>query len=118
VSTLPKSGSVPKFGLPTDFISFTTGDDHEEVIRKIVPYAKGISVKAAWAADGTHAGWDLERIIRICQESGYHGFWGIESSFARTRAPETLPVDQIWENELKGVRLTKAVLERVVLKKG
>ena len=118
VVKLMKAVNNPNFGTLPDFGNVNPGDDHAEVIRKIVPYAKGISVKAAWAADGTHPGWDLEKIIRICQESGYHGFWGIESSFAQTRAPETLPADQIWENELKGVRLTKAVLERVVLKKG
>ena len=38
------------------------------------------------------------------------------SNFARSA--QNLSADQIWENELKGVRLTKAVLDRVVLKKG
>src|SRR5207249_3550784 len=115
VVKLVKAVDNPNFGTLPDFGNVNPGDDNAEVIRKIVPYAKGISVKAAWAADGTHPGWDLEKLIRICQESGYHGFWGIESSFARTAQNQS--ADQIWENELKGVQLTKAVLERVVLKK-
>ena len=110
----------PNFGTLPDFGNVNRGDDHAEVIRKIVPYAKGISVKASWAADGTHPGWDLEKLIRICQDAGYCGFWGIESSFARTRdrsAQARLSHDEIWENEKKGVLLTKQVIERVVLKK-
>jgi sugar phosphate isomerase/epimerase len=117
VVKLMKAVDNPNFGTLPDFGNINPGDDHAEVIRKIVPWAKGISVKASWAADGTHPGWNLENIIRICQDAGYHGFWGIESNFARNSA-EKLAADQIWENELKGVRLTKAVLDRVVLKKG
>ncbi len=58
----------------------------------------------------------------MCRESGYHGFYGIESNFPRTgrrapgEAPPQLPPEQIWENELKAVRLTKGVLERTILK--
>ncbi|HTM52122.1 MAG TPA: TIM barrel protein [Bryobacteraceae bacterium] len=117
VVKLMKAVDDPNFGTLPDFGNINPGDDNAEVIRKIVPWAKGISVKASWAADGMHPGWNLEKIIRICQDAGYHGFWGIESNFARN-SPEKLSADQIWENELKGVRLTKAVLDRVVLKKG
>jgi L-ribulose-5-phosphate 3-epimerase len=128
VVALMKAVSNPNFGTLPDFGNINPGDDNYEVIRKVVPYAKGISVKASWAADGTHPRYDLEKIIRICQEAGYHGFWGIESSFGRAggrRAAGQQPPpqdanlspDQIWENEVKGVQLTKAVLERVVLNK-
>jgi hypothetical protein len=84
-----------------------------------VRYAKGVSVKAAWSEDETHPGWDLPKLIRICRESGFHGYWGIECSYGRraARRPNpSQPVDaaQIWANELKGVRLTKAVLERAL----
>jgi hypothetical protein len=84
-----------------------------------VRYAKGVSVKAAWSEDETHPGWDLAKLIRICRESGFHGYWGIECSYGRraARRPNaSQPVDaaQIWANELKGVRLTKAVLERAL----
>jgi len=118
---LMKAVNNPRFGTLPDFGNVNPGADHAEVLRKLLPYAKGVSVKASWAADGTHPGWDLERLIKICLESGYHGWWGVESSFGRARrgAPEVkLTPEEIWENDLKGVRLTKAVLERLVLGKG
>lgn len=118
---LMKTVNDPDFGTLPDFGNVNPGDDHAEVMRRIVPYAKGISVKAAWAPDGTNPRWDLEKLIKICQDAGYHGFWGIESSYGRvrgSRSRENLAPEQIWENEAKGVRLTKAVLERTVFKKG
>ena len=81
VVKLIKAVDNPHFGTLPDFGNINPGDDNAEVIRKIVPYANGISVKTAWQADGTHPWWDLEKIIRIGQDSGYHGFWGIESSY-------------------------------------
>jgi len=115
------------FGTLPDFGNINRGDNREEVVRKIVPYAKGISVKASWAADGTNAGWDLDRLLKICMESGYRGFWGIESSMARgggsaamaagQPASQDLTADQIWDSECKAVRLTKAAIERVVFDK-
>jgi L-ribulose-5-phosphate 3-epimerase len=119
---LMKEVNDPNFGTLPDFGNVNPGADHYEVIRKLMPYAKGVSVKAMWAADGTHPRYDLEKIIKICQDAGYHGFWGIESSFGGGRqqgAPqEQLTHDQIWEREKKGVLLTKQVLDRVVMKKG
>jgi L-ribulose-5-phosphate 3-epimerase len=124
--SLMKAINHPNIGTLPDFGNVNPGDDHADVLRKIAPYAKGISVKASWRPDGTHnPAWDLEKMIRICQEAGYHGFWGIESSFGAGRrkpaegapAPPPEPPEVIWENELKGVRLTKTVLDRLVLKK-
>jgi L-ribulose-5-phosphate 3-epimerase len=121
-----KAVNNPNFGTLPDFGNVNPGDDNAEVLKKILPYAKGISVKASWQADGTHnKAWDLEKMIKICQESGYHGYWGIESNFGLTRrkpgegAPAEPPEspDVIWEKEVKGVNLTKAVLDRLVMKK-
>lgn len=125
ILALMKAVDNPNFGTLPDFGNINAGDNGEEVIRKVVPYAKGISVKASWTPEGTNPGWDLEKMIRICQEAGYHGFWGIESGYGRRRrapgqpaAEQKLSPDQIWENEVKGVQLTKAVLARMVLKQG
>jgi sugar phosphate isomerase/epimerase len=120
-----KAVDNPRFGTLPDFGNINNSDDRYEVIRRIMPFAKGVSVKAAWSADGTHPQWDLEKLIRICQAAGFHGYWGIESNFglpARTpggrRAPSgELSPDQMWANECKGVQLTKEVLERVIFKK-
>jgi L-ribulose-5-phosphate 3-epimerase len=115
---LMKAVNNPNFGTLPDFGNVNEGDNNAEVLRKIVPYAKGISVKASWNADETHTGWDLDNMLKICRDSGYHGFYGIESSYPRMarrapgEAPPQLPPEQIWDNELKGVKLTKAVLDR------
>ncbi|PYV10149.1 MAG: xylose isomerase [Acidobacteria bacterium] len=112
---LMKAVNDPDFGTLPDFGNVNPGDDHAEVIRKIVPYAKGVSVKSSWNPDGTHTRFDLEKLVKICQDAGYHGFWGIESGLRSSG--QNLTGEQIWEEEARAVRLTKAVLERTVLKK-
>jgi sugar phosphate isomerase/epimerase len=126
LSSIMKAVNNPNFGTLPDFGNTNEGDDRIAVMRKLLPWAKGISVKAAWAPDGTHPGWDLEALIRLCKESGYHGFWGIESSFGRAGGPRRKPEpgaqrppdptpEELWAQETKGVKLTKAVLDRLVL---
>ena len=131
---LMKRVNNPHFGVLPDFGNVNAGDDHAEVLRKLLPYAKGVSVKASWQPDGRGSAWDLEKLIQICLDFGYHGWWGVESSYRTTpatpgpraagrgagggRAPEEkLSPDELWANEVKGVMLTKAVLERMALKK-
>ena len=116
-----KAVNDPNFGTLPDFGNLNPGDDPYEVTRKIVPWAKGISVKASWALDGTHPRYDLEKLVKICRDAGYSGFWGIESSFGGGGGggqQQQLSHDEIWEREKKGVLLTKQVLDRVVMKKG
>ncbi|HEU0140540.1 MAG TPA: TIM barrel protein [Bryobacteraceae bacterium] len=119
VVSLMKTVDHPRFGTLPDFGNVNPGADHAEVIRKLAPFAKGVSVKAAWTAEGTHPGWDLEKLIGICRDAGYKGFWGIESSFGRYGRPrgneETPPPPaRIWQNEARGVQLTKAVLQKAL----
>lgn len=103
----------PNFGTLPDFGNVNPGDNNEEVVRQLLPYAKGVSVKAAFPTDGAKPRWDLEKLLKLCKDAGYHGFWGIESSYgARSDDPET-----IWNNEVKGVQLTKAAIERVIFNK-
>ncbi|MGH9659945.1 MAG: sugar phosphate isomerase/epimerase family protein [Bryobacteraceae bacterium] len=116
LTAVMKTVNDPDFGTLPDFGNLNPGDDPAAVLRSLLPWAKGISVKAMWNADGTHPRYDLAALLRICVEAGYHGYWGIESSYARQS--ENLTHDQIWENELKGVRLTKEAIERTVFKKG
>ena len=116
----------PRFGTLPDFGNFNEGDDPYEGTRKLMPYAMGVSVKAAWTPEETHLGRDLNRLIEIARQSGYHGFWGIESSCGRPRRRSgqrgrtefQLSAEQTWEQDKKGVMLTKAVLESTVVKKG
>jgi sugar phosphate isomerase/epimerase len=121
LSSIMKAVNNPNFGTLPDFGNTNPGDDRAEVMRKLLPWAKGISVKAAWGPEETHTAWDLEGLIKLCRDSGYHGFWGIESSFGRMARrspgspPEPLPsAEEIWAAEVKGVKLTKSVLERTI----
>lgn len=113
-----KAVNNPRFGTLPDFGNVNKGDDYATVLRKLLPYAKGVSVKAAWAADGTHTAWDIEKLIGICLEMGFHGYWGIESSYGRQGrdrgAEKKMPADEVWAADVKGVMLTKAVIERTV----
>lgn len=120
---LMKEVNNPRFGTLPDFGNTNEGDDGYEVMRKLMPYAKGVSVKAGWALDESHPRYDLAKMIKIAQDAGYHGYWGIESSYGNRRQrggprqPEPeLSTEQTWERDKKGVLLTKAVLERTVFK--
>ena len=109
LASLMKTVNNPNFGLLVDLGNWNKGDDHYEAVRKTLPWAKGISVKDV-------PGWDLEKKLRMSMDGGYHGFWGIESG-ARTVAANA-PADEIFEAEVKAALALKAVIERVVLKKG
>lgn len=93
----PHFGTLPDFGNIYEF-------DRYDAIRKLVPYAKGISVKTKFRPNGSHPEFDLEKLLRICMDEGYSGFWGIE---------QESPDADSWQ----AVRWSKAVIERVVLKK-
>lgn len=103
-----KAVNNPNFGLMVDLGNWNKGDDHYEAIRKTLPWAKSISVKDI-------PGWDLEKKLRQCLDSGYHGYWGIESG-ARDLPAGSSP-EATFEAEIQAVLKTKAALERVVLKK-
>ena len=125
LASLMKKVGDPRFGTLPDFGNFNEGDDRYEGTRKLMPYALGVSVKAAWTSPDTHSAWDLKRLIEIARQSGYHGFWGIESRYGRPRggagqrgrSESQLSAEETWEQDKKGVMLTKAVLESTVVKK-
>ncbi len=109
----------PLFGLLPDFAIFDVSSEDEiyEAIRLTIPYAKGVSIKGRWLPDGTHTRYDLEKGLRIAKESGYKGFWGIESGIRRpanyydSKSPE-----EIKKDEWQAVLWTKAAIEKAVLK--
>ncbi|MBI3682058.1 MAG: sugar phosphate isomerase/epimerase [Acidobacteria bacterium] len=120
LAALMKAVNDPRFGTLPDFGNVNAGDDHAVVLRKLLPWAKGVSVKASWAEDGSHPAFDIGKLLRICLDQGFHGYWGIESSFGRRRRGEPevkLSADQVWQNEVRGILLTKALIEKVVLRK-
>jgi L-ribulose-5-phosphate 3-epimerase len=109
---LMKAVNDPRFGTLPDFGNLNPGDDPYDVIRQLMPFAKGVSVKAMWQADGSHPRYSVEKMIELARAAGFHGDWGIESSFDG-RATALTP-EQMWANESKGVMLTKATIERTL----
>jgi sugar phosphate isomerase/epimerase len=105
---LMKEVNDPQFGLLVDLGNWNKGDDHYQAIEKTLSWARGISVKDI-------PGWDLEKKLRMCMASGFHGFWGIESG---ARPPEGASPEAVFEAELAAVLKMKAAIERVVLGKG
>lgn len=112
---LMKTVNDPHFGTLPDFGNINPGDDPYEVIRALMPFAKGVSVKAMWQADGSHPRYSVDKMIELAKSFGFHGDWGIESSF--DGRAQGLSNDQVWANETKGVKMTKAVIEKSVFGK-
>jgi len=86
---LVKGVDHPRFGLlPTMVI--LSGDRQIQGLEMVMPYAKGVSVKCMdFAADGTHAAYDLDRMVEISL-LGLPGFFGIEYS-GKAPASEGVP---------------------------
>jgi sugar phosphate isomerase/epimerase len=75
--------------------------DKYKGVEQLMPYAKGVSAKShVFDADGNESEIDYRKMIQIVLDAGYHSWIGIE-----------------WEgnspSEPEGVRLTKALLEKV-----
>jgi len=89
------------FGTLPDFGNFPDNADKYEAVKKLIPYAHGVSVKSQFTAQQTHPGYDLERLIKICHDAGYRGFYGIETEGRKLGS---------WEQ----VKLTKNVIEKAL----
>lgn len=111
---LVKKVNSPHFGILPDYGNYDRGSDIAGAVKKAMPYAKGVSVKAGWQPDGTHPAYDLEELIQVSKDSGYSGFWGIESSIRRSRENRPKDKEGIKADEWKAVMLTKKAIEKVV----
>jgi sugar phosphate isomerase/epimerase len=132
LTSLVKEVNDPAFGILVDLINISREVDYEQGLRQLLPFAKGISVHPVWAREGSDPGFPIERALSICMEAGFRGYWGVESSFGPSlrvmprfapgqTAPLPLPPgvteEQLWLDDLKGVRLTQAILARTVFEK-
>lgn len=95
----PRAGTLPDFG------NFHLGNgewyDRYKGVEELMPFARGVSAKShEFDAQGNETRTDYRRMLAIVLAAGYDGFIGVE-----------------WEGdgvpEKEGVRLTKALLERV-----
>jgi sugar phosphate isomerase/epimerase len=92
-------GTLPDFG------NFHVGGgkmyDRYKGVNELMPYAKAVSAKShEFDADGNETKTDYLRMMKIVLEYGYRGYVGIEYEGNKVDAYE-------------GVKLTKALLERV-----
>ena len=104
------------FGVLPDYGNYgnLSPEQRADAVRKVMPYAKGVSVKAGWLADHTHPSYDLGAMLKVSMDCGYSGFWGIESGIRDAKA--TSP-DEIKKSDWQAVLWTKAVIEKVVFGK-
>ena len=81
------------FGMLPDFRQPSAEFDNYGFLEKVLPYATALSVRTQPTEEG------LVRMIKLCRDSGYKGFYGIESSGR------------------EAIKETKKVLERVLFGK-
>jgi len=95
----PRCGTLPDFGN----FDIAEGETYDRYLgmEELMPYAKAVSAKShVFDAEGNEADMDYLRILRIVLEAGYRGWVGVEYEGSE-------------HSEDEGIRLTKALLERV-----
>ena len=102
------------FGILPDYGNYSPGTDFAEAVRLAMPYAKGVSVKAGWMSDGTHPQYDLDKLLKISKDSGYTGFWGIESSIRRKPEERPETPEDMKKDDWQAVLWTKAAIEKAI----
>jgi sugar phosphate isomerase/epimerase len=102
VVRLMKTVNLPNFGTLPDFGNFPKEIDRYDAIAKLIPYAKGCSFKCFdFDANGKETTMDMDRIMKIVLDSGYHSWIGIEYEGER-------------QSEFEGVMAAKRYLDRVL----
>jgi len=85
--------------------------DRYESVKTLMPYAKGVSAKThGFDENGNDMETDFTQMLSIVKESGFKGYIGIEAegSFMKMMGAEGK-----YPSEDEGIRLTKALLEKV-----
>ncbi len=101
VVRLMKKVDLPNFGTLPDFGNFPKEIDRYEAIRKLMPYAKGVSFKCYdFGPDGNETTMDIPRIMKIVADAGYKGYVGIEYEGNRL-------------SEFEGIAAAKRLLDRL-----
>jgi L-ribulose-5-phosphate 3-epimerase len=113
---LVKEVNHPKFGLLCDLGNWNPGEDRYAASLKILPYAKGLSVKGTWGPQ-TDPAFDAEKLVKTALQGGYKGWWGLEVAPMRPRTAPELSADDQFALEVKTALEAKAIVERVVLGK-
>jgi sugar phosphate isomerase/epimerase len=94
-----RAGTLPDFGN----FRISAGEEYDRYkgVAELMPFAKGVSAKSHdFDAAGAETHTDYRRMLGIVLAAGYHGYVGIEYEGSGL-------------SEMEGIRLTKALLERV-----
>lgn len=84
VVRLMKKLPLPNFGTLPDFGNFPKEVDRYEAVRKMMPFAKGVSFKCMdFDASGKETTMDCDKLMGIVGESQYRGYVGIEYEGSR-----------------------------------
>ena len=101
VARLMKQVNLPNFGTLPDFGNFPKEIDRYEAVRKLMPYAKGVSFKCYdFGPDGNETLIDVPRIMKIVADAGYNGWVGIEYEGNRL-------------TEFEGIQAAKRLLDKL-----
>lgn len=101
VVRLMKLVDMPNFGTLPDFGNFPKEIDRYAAIEKLMPYAKGCSLKCMdFGPDGKETTIDLARCMEIAKKAGYRGWVGIEYEGSRL-------------TEFQGIQAAKRFLDTV-----
>ena len=72
-----RCGTLPDFG--TFRIKDDESYDSYRGVRKLMPWAKGVSVKGVvWDDKGRQSPLDYDRMLKVVLDAGFHGYCGIE----------------------------------------
>ncbi|MBM3787212.1 MAG: sugar phosphate isomerase/epimerase [Acidobacteria bacterium] len=84
VVSLMKQVNLPNFGTLPDFGNFPKETDKYDAVKKLMPYAKGVSFKCHdFDGDGRETTIDMDRMMGIVNAAGYKGWVGIEYEGSR-----------------------------------
>jgi sugar phosphate isomerase/epimerase len=101
VVRLMRMVNLPNFGTLPDFGNFPPEVDKYEAVRKLMPYAKGVSFKAFdFGPDGNETSIDMHRMMKIVAEANYRDWVGIEYEGSRL-------------TEFEGIAACKRFLDKV-----
>jgi sugar phosphate isomerase/epimerase len=89
--------------------------DKYEGVRKLMPFAKGVSAKTHQFDDqGNDKETDFVRILQIVKDSGFNGLIGVEYEGAFLK--QIMGMEGNYPPEDEGVRMTKTILENAAAK--
>lgn len=99
---LMKMVNLSNFGVLPDFGNFPEDVDRYAAVEKMMPYAKGVSFKCYdFDPSGKETKLDLDRLMKIALDAGYHNWVGIEYEGDRM-------------SEMEGIAAAKKFLDRLL----